>query len=215
MIRNLIAVPYEVARLPLLVVDKTLSDKVSETFGPRLVVDRALGSADKVAGTLLGNRTITQRGEDRIERAQKLMKASNLERKADTRRQQARSTDTSARKEAAKKRDAAQDRVVSGLQEADAAEARGKQQASATAATTASKKKAAADPRAENRSDAVEKRESRVESAAEAKKKSAQRKAKSELQEARENKQSAAASRSDAERLEDLADAKKQERKQG
>ena len=53
----------------------------------------------------------------------------------------------------------------------------------------------------------------RVDSAAEAKKKAAQRQAKSELDQARETKRAAAKTRADADRLSDLTEAKKQERK--
>ena len=55
----------------------------------------------------------------------------------------------------------------------------------------------------------------RVDSTAEAKKQAAQRAAKSELDDARETKQAAAKTRADADRLDDLTEAKKQQRKQG
>lgn len=75
-------------------------------------------------------------------------------------------------------------------------------------------KKAAADKRAQSRTDTVEQRKKRVVSTADAKKRATQRKAKAELDDARQTKQSAAEARADAERLSDLTEAKKQERKQ-
>ncbi len=53
-----------------------------------------------------------------------------------------------------------------------------------------------------------------MDSAAQAKKQTARRAAKTKLEDARDTKQSAAEARADADRLSDLADAKKQERQQ-
>jgi hypothetical protein len=75
-------------------------------------------------------------------------------------------------------------------------------------------KKAAADKRATTRKATAEQRKARVASAADTKKQAAQRKAKGELGDARATKKAAAESRADAERLSDLAEAKRSERKQ-
>jgi hypothetical protein len=213
-ISALIAVPYKLARLPLVVIDSSLSDRLSETSVPRVTLDRAIGSADKLAGALLRDQDIARIGAERIARSQKLVTAAKLEQQADSRREQARETLTEGREEAAEKRKAAEQRAVSGLDEADAAEARGKQHAKARAAKTAAAKKSAAKKRAVSRASAVERRKAHVDSAAEAKKRAAQRKAKAELDDARETKQAAADARADAERLSDLTEAKKQDRKQ-
>jgi len=119
-----------------------------------------------------------------------------------------------ARREADQKRRAAQKRAASGLEEADAAEARDKRQARAKAAKTASAKKAAATNRAAARTADVEKGKARAVSLADARKKAAESQARSELDEARTTKKSAAATRADADRLSELAETKKQQRKQ-
>jgi hypothetical protein len=214
MIKTLITFPYELARLPLVIVDNRLSEKLSQTSRPRVALDRTIGSADKLVGSLLGNRDIGARGADRLERSDKRLTTARLEQEADTRREQARETAEAGRREAAQKRKKAQDRAASGLEEADAAEARGKQAATAKAAKTAVAKKAAADQRAESRAATVERRKKSVDSAADARKQAAKQTAKAELDDARETKQSAAEARADAERLRDLAEVKKQERKQ-
>lgn len=214
MISNVIKLPYELARLPLALVDDRLLRRLPETSAPRVALDRTLGSADKLAGTLLGNSVIAQRGAERIERSSKLVTAARLEKDAVARREQARETAVEGRDEAAQKRRAAADRAVSGLSEADAAEARGKKEAEAQAAKTAATKKAAADQRAAKRTETVEQRKARVESAAENKQKAARRKAKTELDDARETQKSATEARADAERLSDLTEVKKQKRKQ-
>ena len=212
MIRTLITVPYELARLPLVVIDNSLLSRLSETSSARMTFNRAIGSADKVAGALIGDRAIAKRGTDRIEHSAKARSAARLEREAATRREQAQEAVSRGTEQAAEKREAAQARAASGLEEADVAEARGKQQAKAAAAKTASAKKAVADKRADDRSATADQRKQRVTTAAEAKKRSAQQRAKTEIAEAGETKQSAAEARADADRLSDLTAAKKDER---
>jgi hypothetical protein len=214
MIRTLIAAPYELARLPLVIIDKSLASRLPEASGARLTLNRAIGSADKVAGALIGDREIAKRGTDRIEHSDKVRTAARLEQEAATRRSQARETATTGTQKAVQKRQAAQARAVSGLEEADVAEARGKQQAKATAAKTATAKKAAANKRAANSATTVQQRKERVTTAAEAKNGATQRRAKAEIGTARQAKKSAAEARAAAGHLRDLTAAKKAARKQ-
>lgn len=214
MINTLIALPYELARLPLTVVDKTVAGRMDETSAPRVTFDRAIGSADKLAGALLSNRRLSQRGATRLERSDKLVTAFGLEQQAEVRRAEAAQKLESGRDEAARKRQQAKSKAASGLVEADAAEARAKQEAKAKATRSAAAKKAAANKRAATKTATAKQRKTNATRAAEAKKTAAQRSSKDELKDARETKQSAAEARADAERLSDLADAKKQERKQ-
>jgi hypothetical protein len=213
-ISTLIALPYKLVRLPLTIVDETLSDRLSEASVPRLTLDRTIGSADKLAGAILRNRQIADRGTDRLERSGRLRTAALREEEAAATRERARETAATGRREAAQMREAAEKRVTTGLQEADETEARGKQEAKAKATQAAAAKKAAADKRAATRTSAVEQRKRQVESAAAAKKKAAQRKAKSQLEDARGARKTAAAKRADADRLEDLTKAKQEQRKQ-
>ena len=124
MISTLIALPYELARLPVVIVDQNLSDRLPESSGPRLGLDRAIGSADKLAGALLGNRAIARRGADRLERSDKLVTAARLELEAEARREQAQQVAAVGRRQAAAKRRAARSRVAASLEAAGTAEAR-------------------------------------------------------------------------------------------
>lgn len=213
MMKTLVSLPYELARLPLAVVDDALSDRLPESR--RLTLDRAIGSADKLAGTVLGNRDIAQRGVARLERSAKLAEATRLEEDAAARREQAQAKAAEGRREAARQRKAAQVRATTGLDEADAAEQRGKREAKDRARTTAAEKKAAADKRAAERTTQAERRKERAAGAAESRRKVTSRKAKAELDDARATKQQAAEARADADRLSELAEAKKQARRQG
>lgn len=214
MISTLIALPYELARLPLATVDQRLSRRLPETSLPRLTLDRAIGSADKLAGALLRNDQIASRGADRIERADQLGRAARFEDQADAHREAAREVASTGRREAAQKREAAAERASSGLTEARKAEVKGKQQATTKAKKSAAAKKATADKKAAGRTETVEQRKKRVDAAAEAKKRAARDEAKAGLDDARKSKEAAAEALADAEVLSDLTEAKKQERKQ-
>ena len=115
MIATLIALPYEIARFPLAVVNQQLAGRLPESSSPRATLDRAIGSVDKVAGSILHNQVITERGAARVERAEKLRRAAHLEQEAAIRREAARDTVQEASQEAAQKRKAAKDRAASGL----------------------------------------------------------------------------------------------------
>ena len=214
MLSTLIALPYEIARLPVVVIDNALSDRMTETSGPRVTLDRVIGSADQLAGALLRNSHIATRGTDRLERSEKLLAAARLEQQAAERRQQARATAAAGRRTGTQKRKAAQERAASGLSEAAAVEARGKAMAAKQAAKSSAAKKATADKRAASRTATAEKRAGRVDASAEAKRTAAQQKVEKKLKDVRVTKQSAAEARADAERLSELTAAKKLERKQ-
>ena len=89
MIRTLIALPYEIARLPLAIVDRNVADRLPETSASRVTLDRAIGSVDRIAGAVLRNEHIARRGADRIDRSAKLIAAAQLEEEAAARRTQA------------------------------------------------------------------------------------------------------------------------------
>lgn len=214
MISTLIAIPYKVARTPLALIDSTLSDRLPETSLPRTALDRVIGTSDKLAGTVLRDHQLAESGADRIERSATLRKAARFEHKADARRSQAQRVSSEAFEEAAQKRASADDRAADSFRMAADVEARGKQEARAEAKRTAAEKTNAADQKAANREATIEQRKQNVVSAADAKKKRAQRKTKAKADDARKADQAAAQSRADADRLENLTEAKKQERKQ-
>ena len=85
MISTVIALPYELVRLPLTILDASLSG-LSETSGPRVTLDRAIGTSDKLAGAVLRNGGIAKRGAERIDRSHMLVSAARLEQEAAARR---------------------------------------------------------------------------------------------------------------------------------
>ena len=200
MISTLIALPYELARLPLVQIDQRLASRLSEDSRTRVTLDRAIGTADQLAGALLRNDQIALRGTDRMDRSGKLAEAARLEAEAEARRQAAEEAAEAGRREAAAKRKAAAKTASTGLTEAQKAEAEGKKKAAADAKKAAARKKAAADKKAAERTETVEQRKKRTAAAAEAKKKAARDKASAELAEAKESKEAAVEAHADAER---------------
>ena len=212
MINTVVALPYELARKPLALADEKLSDRLPDAIGSR--VGWAIGSTDRVAGTLLRNPDIARRGSDRVERASKLLAASRLEAQAEARRAKAEETAVTGLEEASRKREAAQEHAASGLEDADVAETREKQAATERAQDTAAAKKSEAERRAATRKSAAERRKEQRISAADAEQQRAQERAKGELAEADDERQDAAEARADAERLSELTEAKRRDRKQ-
>lgn len=214
MISTLIALPYAAARLPLTVIDRGLTSRLPESSAVRLTVDRTLGTADRAAGTLLHHDALAARGTARIERVDALVEAARLQKQADERRAAAERVAADGRREAERKRREAAERVASGASEATRAEEQGKEQAARKAQAETSEKKVAADEVAARRTETVEQRKKRVVKAAEAKKKAARTKAKAGLDEAAKAKDASAEAHADAEVLDDLVEAKKDERAQ-
>ncbi|HJQ07251.1 MAG TPA: hypothetical protein VJ872_17505 [Nocardioides sp.] len=213
MISTLISLPYELTRRPIVAVGDGLTHRLREDATPRVFVDWAIGSADRLAGILLRDPAIARRGVDRIDRSAGLAEAARLERKADGKRDAARATQEAWRAKAQDQREAAQETVARGLDEADAVEAHTKHDARVAATNAATAKKAAADREASRKRSAARERRERAAEVAAAKEKVAQHHATAELEEARRDEAAAAEARKDADRLEELTDAKKAERR--
>jgi hypothetical protein len=212
--RTILVLPYQLTRTPLALVDVRLAQRLPENSLPRVVFDRALGSYDQFAGRLLGDESIVRLGTDRIERSGKIAAAITLEREADERREAGAVAAQAGRTKAAKKAQQAQDRVVDGLEDAEATEREGKQAAAEDARALAARKKEQADARARKRTDGIQQEVRRVETAAEARKTRAQQATKATLSDATEERRTASAKRSDADQLGTLAAQKRQARNQ-
>lgn len=212
MISTLISLPYELARRPIVAIGEGLTSRLHEDAAPRVFLDRAIGSADQFAGILLRNGQIAQRGADRLQRSTGLAQAASFERKAEAKRERAREIRAEGHQKAEAQREDARTSLERGLEEADVVEAQGKRDARTAARKAATTKKAAADRAASARKSTAEQRRARTDRSAANQEKAAQRRAASELKEAREDQQAAADSRKDADRLEQLTEAKKAER---
>jgi hypothetical protein len=210
----LLTLPYKLARFPLSVVDSTVADRLPETSAPRLVLDKVLGSADRFAGSVLGDHALAARGSKRLERTQQVQESVSLSQQAADARREARETVEAGQEEAQRKREAAQDRAASGLEEADRVEADGMQKDETEAEAAEATKKEVAAKRAAGRKAAAERRRKAEAEKADAVVSATQAKTAAVVADADEAQESADKARSDADRLDQLVDAKKSERTQ-
>ena len=79
-------------------------DPAAGTSAARLTLDRAIGSVDRAAGALIGDREIAKRGSDRVEHVAKVQATERLEQQATTLREQANETALTGTQQAAQKR---------------------------------------------------------------------------------------------------------------
>lgn len=210
--RTLLALPYEIARAPLAVIDTQIAQRLPQDSLPRLAFDRALGSYDQFAGRLLANKAIVEQGTDRITRSGKLAEALTLENDAAAKREQAQQAGSAGRRSARELREAAQQRVADGLDVADATERRGKQAAATGARRQAAKDKQAVQERTEQRTTSIRRQARQSDQVANARQTAARKAAEAKLDDAAQTRKAARATRADADKLGDLTDAKKDAR---
>ena len=215
----LLTVPYKLYRVPLAVLDHRVAQRLRVDSPPRLAFDRALGSYDRLAGRLLNDDDIAERGRERIARSGKLAGAGAgagavaLERDAAARREQAAKAAESGQRSATVKRQEAQRRLADGLRAADAAERQGKQRAATRARSHAGDNKRQADAVTKRRVNSIKDEVTQVDAATDAKLQQARRGAKAKLDDAAARRAAANSARTNADQLGRLAAAKQNSRK--
>jgi hypothetical protein len=211
--RAVLRAQYQIARLPLKLIEKQLVARLDSEAPLRLFYQRSLGLLDAAAGNVLGVPALAGRGVTTIERTDTLMRAADLDAVANATiahadveledaRKAATQTEEDARAEkmraATQARRTAEERKRAAREAADQRTAHAHQQADETAAhrigaAEAAKRQEHAVIRAD------EKREEIM--------------AQAKLNEAQDNRGVAARKRAEAERLEELADEEKTKRR--
>jgi hypothetical protein len=209
--RSLLTLPYQLTRAPLALLDGQVA-RLPEASLPRLMFDRLVGSYDQLAGRLLNDPDIAQRGFDRAARSSKVADAVELEREADERREAAATIAADGQRRAAETAKQAEQRLVSGLETAAAEAREGKQAAAADARAVAARKKEQAEERTARRLSSIEQNVNRAETVANTRANSARKTAKAKLDDAARERAKASEKRTDADQLDDLASAKRRSR---
>jgi hypothetical protein len=211
--RAVLRVQYQVARVPLQLIETQLVARLDSDARLRLFYERSLGLLDAVAGNVLGSPRLAQHGATKIERSEKLMRAADLEAEANATIAQANSELRDARGIAAQAtEDVHAGKAQETKQARDTAEAR-KLAARKAADQRADAAKKHADETAAQRKGAADAAK-RVESAViRAGEKLAEADAQAKLDEAQDNRSVAARKRADADRLEGLANEEKTKRR--
>jgi hypothetical protein len=205
---------YRIARAPLRFFEQRVLARVNPEAPARLIYERSVGVVDATVGNVLGDKELGEQGEAVIERSEALGEAVRLDEVAKQRRRQAdaefeqkqekvAAAPVEARKTAERKADQAR----------SAAEQR-KQQAADAAAEKSAEAKQRIDEAAANKVTGVEAAKRAKQQTATAAEKAATAAAKAELDDAAEKRSEAVDKRAHADRVDELADAEKEQRQE-
>ncbi len=204
---------YAVVRYPLQLIEQQLVSRLPRQAPPRLAYERGLGLLDGVVGQLLGDRGTAKRGAALTERADALSRAVTLEETAQRKRARADEQLERGRQQARKDRAAAQHEHTQAVTETRAAEQARKRKVAQQAQRRARAAKARADEHAGTQAKAVDDAKRAKQARVTAQEKAAAAPATAELKDAAAKQTEAVEQRSDADRVQELAKAERQERR--
>jgi hypothetical protein len=205
-------IQYEIARLPLGLVAERVFSRMDSEAPARLCVERSLGMLDMTAGTALRNPELKDRGAALIERSDQLRRAARLDAAATENIKQAGASVRATREQAVQQREDARAEKASAAKQARQ-EAQNRKRAAVEETekrVAAGKKRADAD--AAQRQGAVEAAKREEDSIIDAAEQSAVAAADAKLEDARDVHAEAVDKRAKADRIEELADAEKEQR---
>ncbi|WP_304108838.1 IF2 family translation initiation factor [Mycolicibacterium bacteremicum] len=211
--RTVLRLQYQIVRIPLQLLEDRVMSRLENEAPARLLYERSLGALDAAIGNALGDRRLAHSGVVLAERSAARGRAVQLEAEAQAEQRQADQRLRAARDEAVQEREdarsAKQEAVADAVQEADqrqrSAAADAEKQASAA-------KKRAADVAAQQR-ETVRTAERRELDKIKAAEQSVTDDAQAKRDAARSKRADAADKRATADRVEDLADAERQQRR--
>jgi hypothetical protein len=211
---TLLRAPYQVARLPLTLVQSQVMPRMSNDSPPRLAFERALGSVDLAAGRLLHDDQLKTNGARLRTRAEDLSEAARLEADAAERKRAAAHTRQHGAQHADQLREQAEQHQVDGVRQTAARIREAKRDASIQVQTQAEKAKQRSQSRAERKLAAARNDRQTAERQAAAREQRAARRAQAGIADAAQQKAHARTRRADAGKLAELASAKNSARKQ-
>lgn len=205
---------YRAARLPLQIVEEQVVARLDTESPARLIYERSLGALDVTVGNLLGAPDIAERGAALAERSEALRLAAELDAEADAEVREAGQNFTARREAASRQRQNAQETKEKTKQEArQQAESR-KRDAARNAADRAANVKERADKAASQRTAAVENAKQTEQAHIGAAEKAVTKAAQAKLDDAREKRSDVVTTKIEAERVSELVDAEKENRRQ-
>lgn len=210
---GVLRVPYEMWRLPLRVIERQVVSRLPEDALPRVAFERWLGMADEMAGQLLGDRQTARRGEALKERADALSRAVTLEETAKRKRARADEQLERERELARKDRAAAQEQHQQAVAKTRAEEQARKRKAAQQAQRRARAAKKRADEKAAAQAQAADEAKRAEQARITAQEKAKVEPATEKLQDAAGKLTEAAAKRSEADRVEELTEEQRQQRR--
>ncbi len=205
---------YRAARVPLQIVEEQVVARLNNESPARLIYERSLGALDVTVGNLLGDERIAERGAALAERSEALRLAAELEAEAGAGVREAGQEFKARREDANRQQQNAQATKQKTVQESRQQAQTRKREAVKNAADRAAAQKKQADSAASQRTAAVENAKKTEQSHISAAEKTVTKAAQAKLEDAHDKRSEAAALRSDADRVTELAEVEKEKRQQ-
>ncbi|MGV0852980.1 IF2 family translation initiation factor [Mycolicibacterium phlei] len=210
--RAVLRLQYQVARIPLQLLDDRVVGRLSEEAPARLFFERSLGMLDATVGTALGDPVLRKQGMTLVDRSDALRRAARLDAAAEDNLKQ-----SEAELEATREKAYRDQRAAFTETDRDKQQAREQAQQRKRAAVEDTEKrivaeKKRADEVAAQRKKSVEATRNREEAQIEAAERVQTRAAAAKLDDAAGKRADAATARAQADTIEDLAETEKQKR---
>jgi hypothetical protein len=206
-------VQYRIARTPLQLFEDRVVSQADSEAPARLFFERAVGALDAAAGNFLGDKDVEARGISRIEQAEARAEATRLDEDAEqTRRRAADELKQKQAKAAAAPREA-REKAHERVSDAREAAEQGKQNAADAAASRTNAVKNKIDEAAKQKVVAAERTKRSAQDRSTAAENTATAAAEAELDDAADKRRAATGARAHADRLDDLSDAEKEQRR--
>jgi hypothetical protein len=210
--RNALRLQYQVACLPLRLVER--QTRMFGTDSPvHLLAERAVATLDGTVGRLLGDGGLRRQGEREGQRVDALSRATRLERDAQRRRSEAERRADEASRRAHERREQAREQQRERVSSAVREEQADRRKVDERAGEDAKSDKRAADAKAHERERQAREEQKQKEERAQTRAERASEESKRELKAAAEQRKDAAERRGDAERLDELADHERDDRR--
>lgn len=204
---------YQLARIPLQVIEEQVVARMDAEAPARLLYERSMGKLDLAVGGALGAPEVERRGAALLERSEALSRAATLEEAADRTMAQADEEVEDARAAAAQVRQEAPADKQDAVKQARVDAAHQKAAAIQKAEDRVASAKKTADKAAAARKDAVEEAKREDKDRIRAAERSAQAVAEAKADDAMDKQAAAATKLAQADRVEQLTDAEKRERR--
>lgn len=204
---------YQLARYPLGVIEQQMATRLDDEAPARLFYERSLGRLDATVGSVLRDDDLARRGVELVERTEALGRAARLDAAAEAKKQKADSEFETKRDQALEKREAAREATQEDVTQARQKAEERKQSASQAYEKRTASVKQRADETASRRVKAAESAKKQEEQQIEATAQKAAKAAAAKLDDAQSKRTTAAKQRSEADRIEELAEVQKDKRK--
>ncbi|KUI02852.1 hypothetical protein [Mycobacterium sp. IS-3022] len=210
--RAVLRIQYQVARMPLQLIDDRFVARMDSEAPARLFYERSLGMLDTAVGVALGDPELRKRGATLVERSDALRRAAELDAAADENAKQADAELEVTREKALQDKQDAFEETGREAREARKQAQQRKRAAIENAEKRIAANKAQADQIAAQRKRNVETAKRREEAQIDAAERSVAASAAGKLNDAAEKRVDAAVTQAQADKIEDLAETEKETR---